>query len=166
MKNLIRYPARLQVSNHHGKALKTLKKGAYYHLGMDARGSLHLYVNIHLGDSFKRLTFVNSYFLYSLLHALLVRPVRASATPFTWYHQELQNLRNFPIENVAPEFIDGYYQQAQAELLAVCGKDITPDQRRLCNAQIQKITDRQKAISKSILAMDGIACARSVEASL
>lgn len=166
MENLIRYPVRLQASNQHGRALKTLKSKAYFHLGMDGRGSLHLYVNIHIGESFTRVTIAKSYVMDALLHSLLVRPIRASATPFTWYHKELNNLKMYPIENVSPELVEEYYTLAQSELLDVCEKKISDDQRRLCKAQIQKLLSRQEAVSNSILALDSISMARAVGASL
>lgn len=164
MKTLIRYPARLQVSNNHGKNLKTLSRGAYFNMGIDKLGSVHLFVNLRRGSEFTRVTVSKGYILDALLHAILIRPVRMPRVPFSWYSKELEALRLNPIENVEPRFIEGYYNQAQGELLAVCEKNITDDQRRLCNAQIQKITERQRAISNSILAFDSISCARSVEA--
>lgn len=165
MKTLIRYPVRLQVSNNHGKNLKTLKRGAYFNMGIDKLGSVHLYINFRRGSEFTRVTISKGYVLDALLHSILIRPVRMPQIPFSWYHRELAALRLNPIENVDTRFINEYYQQAQAELLACCEKEITQDQDRLCRAQIQKITERQRAISDSILALDSISCARTVAAS-
>lgn len=166
MLNLIRYPARLQVSHQHGKALRTLGKGAYCHLGVDAVGSMHIYVNIHIGSSFTRVTVAKGYLLDAIMHSLSCRPIRMPQQPYSWYAKELQNLRTYPIENLSDDQIESWYTQAQAALLEVCGKNITPEQRTACTNQIAKLTARQEAISKSILAIDSIACARSVEASL
>lgn len=166
MKNLIRYPARLQVSNHHGKNLKTLSRGAYFNMGIDKLGSVHLFVNLRRGAEFTRVTISKGYVLDALLHSILIRPVRMPQIPFSWYHRELAALRLNPIENVDARFINEYYQQAQAELLACCEKGITKDQDRLCKAQIKKITDRQRAIDDAILAVDSLFCARTVAASL
>ena len=165
MKQLIRYPARLQASTNHGKNLKTRKSGSYFYLGMDARGSMHLYVNIHERNIFTRVTVAKGYVFDALMHAMLIRPVRLPKTPFSWYSRELQQCRMSPVENMDKDQLESWHNQAQAELLAVCEKDITPEQRTACRNQMQKITDRQRAISNSILAIDSIACARSVEAS-